>query len=376
MEIPFNRPLVLGPEQAFISEVFESGRFAGNGEFGKRCQIELEKKFGFRKCLLTTSCTSALEFAALILDIGEGDEVIIPSYAFVTTANAFANRGAKIVFAESRTDHPNIDETKVEELINPKTKAIVALHYGGVSCEMDKLKAIADKHAIYLIEDNAQGIGSYFKDQALGGIGNLGALSFHETKNIHCGEGGAVLVNDHSMLDRSEVVWDMGTNRKAFKDGKVNSYGWVDLGSSFYPPELNSAFLLAQLEQFDHINAQRKALWNRYFDAFEELEKKEPVERPKVPAYADHNGHTFYLMVNSKADRDALIMFLMERGIQAAFHFQSLHSSVYYRGKHNGQNLLNSQKFSEQLVRLPLFLGLDKHQESIIKEVHAFFKTR
>ena len=376
MKVPFNRPLVLGTEQAFISEVFESGRFAGNGEFGQRCQIELEKKFGYQKCLLTTSCTSALEFAALLLDIGEGDEVIIPSYAFVTTANAFANRGAKIVFADSRPDHPSIDESKVEGLITSKTKAIVALHYGGVACEMDSLTAIAKKHSVYLIEDNAQGVGSYFKNRPLGGIGDFGALSFHETKNIHCGEGGAVLVNHQELIARSEVVWDMGTNRKAFKDGKVNSYGWVDLGSSFYPSELNSAFLLAQLEQFDHINAQRKALWNRYFDAFEVLEEKELLERPKVPTYAEHNGHTFFLMVNSKADRDALIGFLMKRGIQAAFHFQSLHSSMYYRGKHNGQNLLNSQKFSEQLVRLPLFLGVDKHQESIIKEVHAFFKTR
>lgn len=374
MKVPFNRPLILGTEQAQVSEVFESGRFAGNGEFGQRCQIELEKKFGYQKCLLTTSCTSALEFAALILDIREGDEVIIPSYAFVTTANAFVNRGAKIVFADSRTDHPNIDETKVEELITPRTKAIVALHYGGISCEMDKLKAISDKYAIYLIEDNAQGIGSYFKDQALGGIGNFGALSFHETKNIHCGEGGAVLVNDHSMLDRSEVVWDMGTNRKAFKDGKVNSYGWVDLGSSFYPSELNSAFLKAQLEQFEEVNVKRLDLWNNYFEAFAELELKGLIERPKIPSYAKHNGHTFYLMMSSKVERDKLISFLAENGIQASFHFQALHRSDYHLNDNPDIRLPNCSKFTEQLVRLPLYLDMEQHQEFVIETVYSFFK--
>lgn len=373
MEIPFNRPLVLGTEQARISDVFESGRFAGNGEFGKRCQTVLEEKLGYKKCLLTTSCTSALEFAALILNIGEGDEVIIPTYAFVTTANAFANRGAKIVFVDSRPDHPNIDETKVEGLITPKTKAIVALHYGGVACEMDVLKAIADKHSIYLIEDNAQGISSYYKGQPLGGIGTIGALSFHDTKNIHCGEGGAILVNDDLFLKRSEVVWDMGTNRKEFKDGKVNSYGWVDLGSSFYPSELNSAFLLAQLEGLEEVNAKRLGLWNNYYEAFAELEENGLVERPNIPLYAKHNGHTFYLITRSKDERDELIAFLTAKGIQATFHFQSLHQSVYFRSMYQGQQLLNAKKFSEQLVRLPLYLNVEEHQITVINTVNEFF---
>lgn len=374
MKIPFNRPLILGSEQALINEVFESGRFAGNGSFGSRCQKELEENFGYKKCLLTTSCTSALEFAALILDIGEGDEVIIPSYAFVTTANAFANRGAKIVFADSRSDHPNIDEKKVEELITPKTKAIVALHYGGVSCEMDVLKAIADKYSIYLIEDNAQGIGSYYRDQPLGGIGTIGALSFHDTKNIHCGEGGAILVNDDSLLRRSEVVWDMGSNRKEFKDGKVNSYGWVDLGSSFYPSELNSAFLLAQLELLEEVTTKRLGIWNNYYKAFQGLEEKGLVERPSVPPYTEHNGHTFYLITSSKDERDKLISFLSEQGIQATFHFQSLHRSKYFTNKYKGEALLNSDRLSDTLVRLPLYHGLGIAQEKVITAVLEYHK--
>jgi len=375
MKVPFNRPLILGTEQAQVSKVFESGRFAGNGAFGNHCQKKLEKKFGYQKCLLTTSCTSALEFAALILDIGKGDEVIIPSYAFVTTANAFANRGAKIVFADSRPDHPSIDETHVEELITPKTKAIVALHYGGVACEMDTLKAIADNHSIYLIEDNAQGIGSFYKGQPLGGIGTIGALSFHDTKNIHCGEGGAILVNDDSLLKRSEVVWDMGTNRKEFKDGKVNSYGWVDLGSSFYPSELNSAFLLAQLEQLEEVTTKRLGLWNNYYDAFRELEMKGLVERPKIPSSAKHNGHTFYLIMSSKVERDKLISFLAENELQASFHFQSLHRSTYFAGKHQGKELENADRFSDCLIRLPLYIGVESHQEQVVSSVHQYYTS-
>ncbi|MFM1876384.1 MAG: hypothetical protein RL266_2121 [Bacteroidota bacterium] len=373
MEIPFNQPLVLGTEQTLISKVFDAGRFAGNGEYGKYCQQKLEERFKFKKCLLTTSCTSALEFSALILDIGVGDEVIVPSYAFVTTANAFANRGARIVFADSREDHPSMDEKKVESLINSKTKAIVALNYGGVSCEMEALKAIAEKHSVYLIEDNAQGIGSYYKELPLGGIGNLGALSFHDTKNIHCGEGGAILVNDDALLERSEVVWDMGTNRKEFKDGKVNSYGWVDLGSSFYPSELNSGFLLAQLEQLEEVNTKRLGLWNNYYEAFRELEENGSVERPKVPAYAKHNGHTFYLITRSKDERDKLISFLAAKGIQATFHFQSLHRSVYYSGKYSGENLPNSDRFSDCLVRLPLYQNMENVQFRITQKVLEFY---
>jgi dTDP-4-amino-4,6-dideoxygalactose transaminase len=374
MEIPFNRPLVLGTEQALLSEVFDSKRFAGNGSFGIRVQQELEKQFGYQKTLLTTSCTSALELSALLLNIGEGEEVIIPSYAFVTTANAFANRGAKIVFADSRPDHPSIDELRVEELITPRTKAIVALHYGGVSCEMDTLKAVADKHSIHLIEDNAQGIGCYYKSQPLGGIGTLGALSFHETKNIHCGEGGAIFINDPALIPRAEIVWDMGTNRQEFKDGKTNNYGWVDLGSSFYPSALNAAFLLAQLPKVEEVNARRVGLWNNYFEAFDVLENQGKIERPKIPAYANHNGHTFYLLAESKSQRNELIAHLTEKGIAATFHFQALHRSTYFSVKHDGKALLSADLFTDRLVRLPLFFDLTKEdQNRVIEGVKQFF---
>ncbi len=375
MEIPFNRPLVLGTEQAMISEVFDSGKFSGNGEIGSWCQSELEKQFGYHKVLLTTSCTAALEFAALLLDIGEGDEVIVPSYAFVTTANAFANRGAKIVFADCRADHPSIDESRVEELITPRTKAVVALHYGGVACEMETLKEIADRNEICLIEDNAQGIGSWYKNKSLGGIGTIGALSFHETKNIHCGEGGAVLINDLTLVSRAELVWDMGTNRKEFKEGRVNNYGWVDLGSSFYPSALNSAFLRAQLPETQRVNLERMNLWNTYFEGFAELEIQGKAERPKIPEYARHNGHTFYLMVESKQTRDALISHLAGHGVSAAFHFQSLHRSKYFANRYVGGELHNANCFSDCLVRLPLFYGLkEDNQNAVIEFVNRFFK--
>lgn len=374
MVIPFNRPLILGTEQSMLAKVFDSGRFAGNGDFERECQAGLERTFGYRKTLLTTSCTSALELCALLLDIREGDEVIIPSYAFVTTANAFVIRGAKVVFADSRADHPSIDESKVEELITPKTKAIVALHYGGVACEMNVLKSVAEKHSLYLIEDNAQGIGSLYNDLPLGGIGTLGALSFHETKNVHCGEGGAIVVNESSLLGRAEIVWDMGTNRKEFKDRKVNSYGWVDLGSSFYPSALNAAFLLAQLPEIERVNASRIELWNHFFDAFAKLESEGKVQRPIVPKHARHNGHTFYLVVRSGSERDELIRHLSENGISAAFHFQSLHRSKYFALKHAGAELGNADRFSNCLVRLPIYHGMTSaEQQRVVEQVRKFY---
>lgn len=375
MKIPFNQPLVVGTEEPAISEVFATKKFSGNGGFGKRCQVQLEKQFGYKKALLTTSCTSALEFAALILNIGVGDQVIVPSYAFVTTANAFANRGAEIVFADSRADHPSIDETQVERLITSKTKAIVALHYGGVSCEMDTLKAITDKHSIHIIEDNAQGIGSTYKGKVLGGIGTLGALSFHETKNIHCGEGGAILINDPTLISRAEIVWDMGTNRQEFKDGKVDNYGWVDLGSSFYPSALNASFLLAQLPEAKKVNTVRVNLWNNYYAAFEDLENEGKVQRPKIPTFSNHNGHTFYLITESKNQRDGLISHLANNGIAATFHFQALHLSDYFSSKYAGKELPNATLFTNRLVRLPLYFDLSKYnQYAVIEAVNNFFQ--
>jgi dTDP-4-amino-4,6-dideoxygalactose transaminase len=314
--------------------------------------------------------------AAILLDIRPGDEVIVPSYAFVTTANAFASRGAKVVFADSRSDHPSIDESKVEGLITPKTKAIVALHYGGVACNMETLSAIAKKHSVVLVEDNAQGIDCYFNDLPLGSIGTFGALSFHETKNIHCGEGGAILVNDDRFGARAEVVWDMGTNKKDFREGRVNSYGWADLGSSFYPSELNSAFLAAQMEQLDQVTERRLQIWNRYYGSFESTEELGKVERPKIPAYARHNGHTFYLIAESLSQRDHLIQHLRTKGIQAAFHFQSLHRSVYFKSRHQGPAMSHADRFSNCLIRLPVYYDFtEETQDRVIDAVYEFYRN-
>jgi len=371
--IPFYKPLVLGNEQELVDRAIHSGKLSGNGPFGKLCQEKLTEQFGFRKALLTTSCTSALEMAAILLNVQSGDEVIVPSYAFVTTANAFASKGAKIVFADTRSDFPAIDETQVSALVTHKTKAIVALHYAGIGCDMDSLTTIATQHGVCLIEDNAQGLGSTYKGRFLGSVGHIGALSFHETKNVHCGEGGAILINTDKFQSRAEHVWDMGTDRKEFMEGLVNSYGWVDLGGSFYPSELNAAFLFCQLQELNRVNVERKAIWERYFEAFASLENI-GVERPKVPQWAEHNGHTFYLITRSLTEREELIYQLKNAGIQAAFHFQSLHRSAFGLKHYSGLQLPNADRFSERLVRLPLFLGItESEQQRVIEEVKTFY---
>jgi dTDP-4-amino-4,6-dideoxygalactose transaminase len=311
---------------------------------------------------------------AILLDIRPGDEVIVPSYAFVTTANAFASRGAKIVFADSRPDYPAIDEEKVEGMVSGKTKAIVALHYAGIACNMEPLLHIANRHGICLVEDNAQGLGSSYRGQNLGGIGHIGALSFHETKNVHCGEGGAIIINTDGFQSRVEHVWDMGTDRKEFKEGLVNSYGWVDLGGSFYPSELNAAFLYAQLLRIQQVNEERKSIWNRYYQEFASLENVE-VGRPKVPQWAEHNGHTFYLITRSLNERNELIAYLKNAQIQAAFHFQSLHRSAYGMTRYAALQLPNADMYSERLVRLPLHLDLDDADVArVLDEVKRFYR--
>ncbi len=374
MKIPFNKPLFLGTEKESLFEVLESGHLSANGKFTENCHQILENQIGYRKALLTTSCTSALELAAMLLDVQAGDEIIIPSYAFVTTANAFASRGANVVFADSRKDHPNIDENRIDALISTKTKAIVALHYGGVACNMDAIMSIAQKHNIQVIEDNAQGIGSTFNNKPLGGIGDLGAVSFHETKNVHCGEGGALLVNKAELEQRASVVWDMGTDKEAYKQGKVASYGWVDIGSSFYPSELNAGFLLGQLFRLEEVNAKRMDLWQTYYGGLESLESQGFLTRPKIADYAKHNAHTFYLIVDSKEVRDDLISYLKNKGIFATFHFQSLHTSKYFTTKYSGEELPNADRFSDCLVRLPLYYSLDeKEQEIVISSVQEFY---
>ena len=374
MQIPFNKPLVLGTEKANIADVLDSGNVAANGSFTKKCHQFLQSELNYDKSFLTTSCTSALELAALLLDIVAGDEVIVPSYAFVTTANAFATKGAKIVFCDSREDNPNIDETAIERLISPKTKAIVALHYGGVACNMDAIMAVAKKHSVAVIEDSAQGIGSFYNGKPLGGIGDVGAISFHETKNVHCGEGGALLVNNAELVERAGVVWDMGTNKADFRLDKVSSYEWVDVGSSFYPSELNAAFLFAQLTELKKVNKKRMELWKVYYSQLSDLGARGLFVLPQILADTLHNAHTFYLVTKSIEERDTLIQSLKEQGISAPFHFQSLHKSAFFSGKHDGPPLSNSDRFSDCLVRLPLYHELRADQQQhVIYSIRKFY---
>lgn len=365
--IPFNKPFLTGNETAYIEEAVKSGKISGNGNFTKKCQNFFESNYGIKKALLTTSCTDALEMAAILIDIKEGDEVIMPSYTFVSTANAFVLRGAKIVFADSRKDHPNIDETKIESLITPKTKAIVPVHYAGVACEMDSIMNIAAKHNLYVIEDAAQAIDSYYTGKngikkALGSIGHLAAFSFHETKNIISGEGGLLAVNDDKFIDRAEIIWEKGTNRSSFFRGEVDKYGWVDIGSSFLPSEIIAAFLWAQLENLEKIQAKRKEIWNNYFNRLNDWAQKNEIELPLTPDYATNNAHMFYLVCKSLEQRTKLLTHLKENEILAVFHYISLHTSPFYLSKHQGGELPETDRFTDCLVRLPLFFELDSQK--------------
>lgn len=374
--IPYNKPHLTGKEVHYIYEAVYSGKISGNGDFTKKCQSFFEHKYGFKRCLLTTSCTDALEMAALLLDIQAGDEVIIPSYTFVSTANAFVLRGAKIVFADSCPNHPNLDAEELETLITNKTKAIVVVHYGGMACDMDRVMAIANKYGLFVIEDAAQAIDSYYKENALGSIGHLASFSFHETKNIISGEGGMLAINDQRFVDRAEVIWEKGTNRSAFFRGEVNKYEWVDVGSSFLPSDITAAFLFAQLENLDGIQKQRKHLWQSYYDRLKYLETEGKLVLPQVPLHAEYNGNIFYLMCQSVSERDALIQFLRDRKIHAVFHYLSLHKSPFYQAKHDGRVLPNCDYFANCLVRLPLYYDLEELDiERIVQEVTAFYRS-
>ena len=377
MYIPFNKPYLTGKETDYIEEAVKSGKISGNGLFTKRCQTFFEKKCGFKKALLTTSCTDALEMSAILLDIKEGDEIIMPSYTFVSTANAFVLRGAKIIFADSKPNHPNIDETKLEDLITPKTKAIVVVHYAGVACEMDTIMSLAKKCNLFVVEDAAQAIDSYYKGKPLGGIGDLGAFSFHETKNIQCGEGGILAINNEQFIDRAEIIWEKGTNRSAFFRGEIDKYGWVDIGSSFLPSDINAAFLWSQLENLDRIQDRRKNVWNYYFKNLTSIEKY-GVKLPYVPEYATNNAHMFYLVCNSIEERSQLIDCLKEHEIYAVFHYLSLHKSTFYSKEYPSQSkeLYYSDKYSDCLVRLPFFYELEESQLSeIVNKINEFYAT-
>lgn len=357
--IDFNRPHMTGNELEYIRQaVEENKRISGNGMFTKRCQRFFEEQYGFKKCLMTTSCTDALEMAAILCDIQPGDEVIVPSYTFVSTALAFVRAGAKIIFADSMKRNPNINAERIEELITPKTKAIVPVHYAGVACDMDRIMEIADRHGLIVVEDAAQAIDSYYKGRPLGSIGHLAALSFHETKNIISGEGGLLAINDERFIRRAEIIWEKGTNRAEFFRGEVNKYGWCDTGSSFLPSEVIAAFLWAQLEQINQIQEKRKALWNHYHGLLRQFADAGHFCLPDIPEYATNNAHMFYLVCNSLQDRTALIKRLKDNDVQAVFHYLSLHSSPYYQDKHDGRVLPNCDRYADCLVRLPMYYDL------------------
>ena len=374
--IDFNRPHLTGKEAHYMYQAVADGKLSGNGAYTKKCQQFFEERYGFKKCLLTTSCTDALEMAAILCDIQPGDEVIVPSYTFVSSALAFVRAGAKIVFADSMQSNPNIDAEKIEALITPRTKAIVPVHYAGVACDMDRIMEIATRHNILVVEDAAQAIDSYYKGRPLGSIGHLSAFSFHETKNIIAGEGGMLCINDERFIRRAEIIWEKGTNRAEFFRGEVNKYGWVDTGSSFLPSEVIAAFLWAQLELMDDIQARRKHLWELYYTHLSPLASlpNRLIALPSMPEYATNNAHMFYLVCKSLEQRTALIKHLKDNGIQAVFHYLSLHSSPYYMDKHDGRALPECDRYADCLVRLPMFYDLkDEQVIDICNTINAFF---
>ena len=381
--INFNQPHLTGKEAHYMYEAVYAGKLSGNGKFTKACQAWFEQHYGFRKALLTTSGTDALEMCAMLCDLKPGDEVIVPSYTFVSTALAFLREGAKVVFADSMQRNPNIDAQTLEALITPRTKVIVPVHYAGVACDMDAIMALAEKYNLLVVEDAAQAIDSYYKSnngkssiRPLGSIGHLAAFSFHETKNITAGgEGGLLVVNDERFVRRAEILWEKGTNRAEFFRGEVNKYGWVDMGSSFLPSEVNAAFLYAQLENLDVIQAKRKALWNRYYQRLKPLADKGCFTMPDIPEYATNNAHMFYLVLPDLEQRTALIKYLKENGVGAVFHYLSLHSSEYYHAKHDGRALPQCDRYADCLVRLPLFFDLTIEQvDSICDLLKTYYR--
>jgi len=373
--IPFNKPYLTGKETHYLYQAVSSGKISGNGVFTQKCQSYFEKSLGSKKTLLTPSCTDALEMSAILIDIKDGDEVILPSYTFVSTANAFVLRGAKIIFADCNVDNPNIDANTIESLITSKTKAIVPVHYGGMACDMDRIMQIAEKYNLYVIEDAAQAIDSYYNGKPLGSIGNLATFSFHETKNIISGEGGMLVVNDGLFSRRSEIIWEKGTNRAEFFRGEVNKYGWVDIGSSFLMSDILAAFLYAQIEHLEIIQNKRKNIRKRYIKNLQELEKMGYIDLPKIPTFATDNGHMMYILCKNLLERTSLIEFLKKNEILSVFHYLGLHQSLFYSCKHDGRILANCNRFEDCLLRLPLFFELkDQEIDYICDKIYDFFK--
>jgi len=372
--IPFNKPFIVGKELFYISQAVVGGKLAGDGSFTKKCNQWLEKKFGAKKVLLTTSCTTALEMCAILADIQPGDEVIMPSFTFVSTANAFVLRGARLKFIDIRPDTLNLDETLIEKAITPKTKAIVPVHYAGFSCEMDAIMEIARHHKLLVIEDAAQGVNATYKSRYLGTIGHLAAYSFHETKNFISGEGGALLINDESFSERSEIIREKGTNRTKFFRGEVDKYTWVDIGSSYLPSEIIAAFLYAQLEEAEIITRKRWAIFDYYYQRFAALQERGFLRMPSWPAECHHNAHMFYVLLSSEDARTKLIQHLRQRNIQSVFHYVPLHTAPMGRkiGFSQG-DLPVTEDVAPRLLRLPCYFELERDdQDRVIEGVESF----
>ncbi|ORM77331.1 dTDP-4-amino-4,6-dideoxygalactose transaminase [Pantoea eucrina] len=373
--IPFNKPYLYGKELYYISQAVSKGKISGDGEFTKKCHDFFEDRYKFKKALLTTSCTDALEMAAILLNIGPGDEVIAPSYTFVSTVNAFALRGAKIIFADSCEINPNISAEDIRDKITDKTKAIIIVHYAGIACDMDRIVEIANAKQIPIIEDAAQAIDSYYKGKPLGSIGTFGTFSFHETKNIISGEGGMLVINDDKYIQRAEIIREKGTNRSSFFRGEVNKYGWVDIGSSFLPSDMIAAYLYAQLENIDDIQDRRKNIWNKYFENLKELSAEGFIKLPNVPDFATNNAHMFYIVCKSEVVRSALIEHLKDNGVHAVFHYLSLNKSDFYIKDNDKEELPISDMYTDCLLRLPLFYELTTKQvEKITSLIINFFR--
>jgi dTDP-4-amino-4,6-dideoxygalactose transaminase len=373
--IGFNKPYLTGKETKYILESVETRKISGDGLFTKKCHEFFEKRFGFNKVLLTTSCTDALEMAAILINTKEGDEIIAPTYTFVSSVNAFVLRGAKIVFCDSESETPNIDIKKIESLITPKTKAIIVVHYAGIAVDMDPLMELGVKHNLYVIEDAAHSIDSYYKGRPLGSIGHLAAFSFHETKNVISGEGGMLVINDESFSERAEIIREKGTNRSAFFRGEVDKYGWVDIGSSFLPSDIIAAFLYAQLENLDDIQNKRKHIWNYYYDKLKDLSAKGLISFQEIPDYATNNAHMFYILCRSLEDRNKLIDYLKSKGIYAVFHYLSLDKSPFYKNKTGNHDMKNSDYYTDHLLRLPLYYELsDEDLNYVTENIKAYFE--
>lgn len=376
LTIPFNKPHFTGNETRYIEEAVKSGRISGDGVFSQRCHRYFEERYGFKRCMLTTSCTDALEMAAILLDIAPGDEVIMPSFTFVSTANAFLLRGAKIVFCDSLKDHPGMDEDLIADLITPKTKVIVPVHYAGVSCDMHKIMQLAEREGIFVVEDAAQAIDSFYtfpdgSRKALGGIGHLAAFSFHETKNVQCGEGGMLVINDARFVERAEIIREKGTDRSKFFRGEIDKYGWVDIGSSFLPSDVNAAFLWAQLENLNDIQDKRKQIWHAYHIALAGLQERGLLHLPVIPEFASNNAHMFYVSFDTPHKQQHVLTQLKDSGVHAVFHYQSLHKSTYFQAKHDGRILPMSDHYSHCLIRLPFFYALQPMQQVVIDALLA-----